>query len=727
MGALVSASLSFDGCFQEQPSTAVQAGGMWLPGQLSHEAHQSKLRSFGFELPQSSYTDLRGYPLGAIAKVGGCSASFVSELGLMVTNHHCIRGLLTALSQEGEDLLKSGYVAQSQEQERPAPGFTGSITLSSVDVTQQMLSAVDPSMDESQRHAALTQKQQELISICQKEHPQFSCNISSFFDDNYYELYTTSPLNDLRLVYVPPEGVGWFGADEDNWRWPRQTGDFAFIRAYGRDGKPLQPQQHLRIASEPLGHSDPVMVAGYPGRTYRYQSGARVRLAEDLTYPYLVERLTAQTSAMKELMGKDPTIETALRARLFSLSNMLIMYRATLEGMARSRYAEERLTRDALLDRWIQASPERSARFGSVVQELESLVGQSIPNYAIDMDAGFLAKRMILLGRARSIVKQAKARAGGATTTDQEVSQFVEEFSRMSNPRINVPGLEQAQIEDTLLRMSKDKPEGEFRVRSILGLGPSDPLQESVIRNKVAAMYQATTLQEIGIAKDLFRRATLEDLTRSEDGIVQAALALDAILERINASKPYDADRQRRLRRLYTKARVDFADSQGRLLAPDANLSLRVSYGNVRGYRPFDQEFFYPPFSTATELLAKHRGEFPFALPQSVIGAIQAKNYGRYADPRIADLPVNFLSTVDSTGGNSGSATLNGKGELVGLLFDGNYEGVISDWQYDPEVVRAIHVDMRFVLWLLDTVMPSHRLLQEMGIAPRHQSVHWQG
>lgn len=727
LGTLISTSLQLDGCFKEEPSPepspTVQYGGMWIPGQLSDPAHQTKLRELGFELPATAYNDLLGYPMGAIANVGGCSGSFVSKTGLIVTNHHCVQGRLPGLSQEGENLLKSGFIAHRQEQERLAPGFSGSILMSSADVTKQILAGVDPLMDESSRWMTVTANSSRLLSTCRSEHPNLSCDLKTYFDENHYELQVSQPLTDLRLVYVPPEGLGWFGGDQDNWRWPRQTSDFAFLRAYGPDGQPWTPPAHLRIAAEPLAPADPVMVAGYPGQTSRYRSGARVKFAQEHRYPYGIGRLTEQIELAKGLIAQDPTLEPRLISWIFSLSNALINYRATLEGFNRSQFADERLMRDAMLDQWIHASPERALRFGSVIEQLAALIALEVPNYRIDLDVNGMAYRTIMLRRALSIIDQAKARAQGAVTQPEQIREFVAKFNQDSNPGYNIPGLDRALLELLMIRLAKVKPEGEPRARAILGLSPSDGLKEDDVRKAVAALYDTTQLDQLASAQALFEGATLDDLSASTDGFVRAALALDPILDEIEAAKPQDERELKRLRRLYTQARVEFAREQQELVAPDANGTLRISYGQVKGYSPLDQNFTYPPFSTSAELLAKHTGEPPFALPEVVVDALKKRDFGRYFDPRIGDLPVNFLSTIDATGGNSGSATINKRGELVGLLFDGNYEGVMSDWQLDPDLARSIHVDLRFVLWTLDTVIPSHRLLREMGIEPRTQSV----
>lgn len=726
-GTLFSAILPLDGCLnKESPPKAkqtVQYGGMWIPGQLRTPIHQEQLRKLGFELPPSAFTDLQSYPLGAVANVGGCSASFVSESGLIVTNHHCVQKLLPDLSQAGENLLESGFIAYRKDQERKAAGFSGSVTLSSTDVTQRIFDQLLPSMNEPERRSRIAANQAALISECQANNPELACSVKSFYNGNRYELQTTQTLSDLRLVYVPPEGLGWFGGDTDNWRWPRHTTDFAFLRAYGPDGRPLKPKQVLRIASKRIAPQDPVMIAGYPGRTFRFDSGAQVKFVEEHFYPYLLDRSIGQIQVLDELISKSPEIEPELKARRFNLSNGRTNLQATLEGLKRSRFSDERLGRDALLEQWIFASPETSARFGSVVKELAELTFQNVQSLSMDQDIQQLAYRTGLLRLALRIVSAARARAAGMPTTAEQVARFREELQSVSGSRAKVPGLEEAEVGFYFVRLSKYQAQGASQVRAMLGLAPSAPLEAKGILKNVDEIYGSTMLKDLELASTLFERAPLEVIRLSKDGVIRAALALDEALDRMDAASPSDPNQIRRLRRLYTQARLEYAQEQNQLLAPDANRSLRISYGKIQGYRSLDQNFFYPPFSTGAELLAKHTGQDPFDLPETVEDALKSGDFGRYLDPRLGDIPVNFLSTTDATGGNSGSATLNGQGELVGLLFDGNYEGVMSDLYLDPELARSIHVDMRFVLWILDSVIPSHRLLKEMGIKPRTQSV----
>lgn len=699
-------------------SGGVERGGMWLPSQLSDPAHQDELSRLGFELPPESYSNLRSLPLGAILRVGGCSGSFVSNAGLILTNHHCVRSFLLEASQNDENLLDNGFIASNRSLERRIPSLVGVITLSSIDVTDTVLGSVNDKMNPMQREEALMKKSMELEQACQAKRPGIGCRVVSFFDRNHFELQESQRIQDLRLVYVPQEGLGWFGGQNDNWRWPRQTADFAFLRAYGPNGQPLQSNQHLRIATKALAPQDPVMVAGYPGRTTRYQSGSQVKFAQDKLYPYLIERFEGHIQALKKVTAQNPALSAVSQSSLFALNNQLTSYKAIVEGLNRSKFADERIALDAQLEQWIQASPERKTRFGSVIADISQAQQSPKQGHIVEQDLQALEQHSILLERAIAIVREARSRAEGTATESWQVEDFKSQLIETSKPTTYARPLDQAATTYLLTRIFNDQPSDRAYARALLGKSTADPLSIADINTFVASSYASTKLEDLAAAAQLYEHSTPEALQKSEDLLIQMALRFVPIHEMIQARDAQGYFELVRRTRLYTKARLEYAQSKGRLSAPDANSTLRISYGQVKGYQAPQSAQNYTAFSTSAELLAKNTGVAPFNLPPQVASALTQRDFGPYSDPRLGDLPINFLADTHLTGGNSGSAVLNAKGELTGLAFDINYEGVLSDWFFDPTLARSIQVDIRFIQWVLDIGAPAHHLLNEMGLKP---------
>jgi hypothetical protein len=702
--------------------------GMWLPRQVP--ALAERLAAMGFEGDARAFADLTGQPMGAIVSLGGCSASFVSPEGLVVTNHHCVTGALQYNATPERNLLVDGYHARTREEELPAgPGSRLYVTTRVHDVTADFEKQMKPGLTDRERHDVVDLWVKKRTADCEKGGSR--CRIASFFGGLEWLEIEQLEIQDVRLVYAPPEGIGNFGGEADNWRWPRHVGDFSFYRAYVRpDGTPgpfaqenvpYRPKRWLPVSPKGASPGDLVFVAGYPGSTERHQTYGEIAETAEWGLPRSIRRAEEQLALADALAAGSAEVAIKVENRRRGLANGLTNNRGTLEGMKRDRILERKKVRQDALLAWIAATPERSRDFGTVVSDLEAL--RADKNRTRERDAVFRALvdgRGSLLAAADTLYQLSLNRPKEDLDREPEhqernwrrTRESLERLQKYLDPTVDRAFLRYVVVEAAAL------PRG-LRIEALdraAGLAAGMPADESgrAIDAFLDRLYAGTKLFDQDFRIGLFEKSTKE-LLATGDTFLELAAALDPLgREILEASKAREGARYRLVPR-YMKALLAEA---GGLAAPDANGTLRVTYGRVQGVDGRDG-LFLKPQTTLAGIPEKHTGEGEFDAPDRLLEAIRERRAGAktpYLDPALGDVPVDFLSTADTTGGNSGSATLNARGELCGLLFDGMYETVASDILYDPVRTRSIHVDSRYVLWVLSEVAGAEELLREMGL-----------
>jgi len=708
-------------------SISAHAGeGMWLPDQLPKIG--AALEAAGLQTPPENFADLTGDPMGAIVSLGGCSASFVSPEGLVVTNHHCSYGTIQFNSTEELNLLEDGFLAAGHDDELAgAPGSRVYVTESFSDVTDRVLAAIPAGADGAARFAAVEDAEKAIIAECEKT-PGHRCKVASFFGGTAYRLYDQLEIRDVRLVYAPPSSIGKYGGDIDNWMWPRHTGDFSFLRAYvGRDGLPAdpspdnipyRPEHWLAIGINGTEAGDFVMVAGFPGRTNRYRLASEVEDAIEWTYPQRVKRRGESLEIIECETAGRPKAALAYAAWISYINNSMKNAQGMEAGFAYSQSVARKRALEAELAAWIAADPDRQALWSDAIDELEEVLTEKRDHRARNQELSSL-KFNQLVSAANTAYRLAREREKPDVQRkpgyqERDMRRIRARMARMA--RSFDAQVDMALLQHTLVGYAA-LPESEHLevLDEWFGLnGESDPA--IAIAKTLHGMYAATALTDSAARMALLDtdRATLE---ASEDPFVELAVAMYETNLTLEAEKEALEGRLMEARPKFIEALLAFQTAHGVEIFPDANSTLRVTYGNTMGYEPRDA-VVYLPFTTAEGLAAKATGEPPFDAPAQMIEAIAAADYGPYASESIGSLPVNFLSDVDTTGGNSGSATLDDQGRLVGLLFDGNWESMISDWDFLPEVTRSIHVDVRYTLWVMDRIDHAWNLLEEMGVEP---------
>ena len=706
-------------CVASAPLAAKE--GMFTPQQLPEIADD--LRATGLELDPEALSDLTGFPMGAIVSLGGCSASFVSPAGLVVTNHHCARGSVQYNSTAENNYLENGFLAKTMGDEVPAaPGSRIYVTTALTDVTDRVRAGTD-ALSPTDRYDTVEQRLKNITAECE-EKAGYRCQVASFYGGAEYTLIERLEVRDVRLVYAPADSVGKYGGDIDNWMWPRHTGDFSFYRAYvapdgsaadyAEENVPYQPEHHLKVSASGLDEGDFVMVAGYPGSTSRYALLAEVENTFGWNYPTFQTLLTEWIGTIEDAAPAGSDARVKYESRLAGLNNYEKNLRGQIDGARRVGLVERRREREAELARWIAADPSR-ANYGTAIAQLSALAQESAQAARTSFWYGN-ATRPQLLGAAQRLYRLSKEREKPNAQResgyqDRDLTFFrqgLQALDRRYDPTVD-------KAEWLLFLNGYIQQPAAERVPTFdkaLGLTPQTTAAD--LPGLLDSYYATTTLGDTETRLALMEAdpATFE---ASDDPFIKLAVALYDYDRGLEDAAEERAGRSLALRPAYMDAITQWQRSEGQLTYPDANSTLRITYGNVMGGSPFDG-MEYLPFTTLEGITQKDTGEEPFNAPQRELDLIEAKDYGKYELDSIDSVPVNFMSDLDVTGGNSGSATLNAKGQLVGLLFDGTFESVNSDWDFDPRTTRSIHVDSRYMLWVMDKVDGADGLIEEMDI-----------
>jgi hypothetical protein len=713
---------------------AVSAGadeGMWMPQQM--QALAQRLKELGFQGDANSFADLTGFPMGAIVSLGGCSASFVSPDGLIVTNNHCVQGALQFNSKPDRNLMVNGYLAQTRADELWAgPGSRVFVTVAVKEVTPEIMDKIDPKATDLERYETIERRVKEQTAAYEKD--GLRCTIAPFFDGLKWYAISQLEIQDVRLVYAPAAGIGNFGGETDNWQWPRHTGDFSFYRAYvASDGKaapyskdniPYKPKHFLKVSPKGASPGELVFVAGYPGRTFRLNTFAEVKDTVAWSLPRAIKRSTDRIDILEKLAQSDK--ETAIRVSTTKrgLNNALTKNKGVLRGMVSGGLLAQKEALEKELAAWIDADSQRRAKYGDVIPALNALDAERAKTRERDALLIELAGGMgSAFGAAQTLYRFSIEKSKPDSERDplfqkrnwSRIREGLERVQRSLDPKAD-----RALMHYTLTDVAQ-LPEGQ-RIEALdnaIGLKPGMNASDAapLIDSFLDKLIDGTSLYKRDFRLGLLDKPTT-DLVATRDSMLVLASELYPLQEEIRKKGKERNGAYYRLGPRYAEALLA---KNGGLIAPDANSTLRVTYGVIKGVEPRDG-LFYLPQTTLQGIVEKATGKGEFNAPKALLKAIHAVRAGKetpYLDPKLHDVPVNFLSTVDTTGGNSGSATLNSQGELVGLLFDGTFDTVASDYLFDKEKTRSIHVDTRYMLWTMTEVDKATNLLEEMGIAGR--------
>ncbi|PMQ09883.1 hypothetical protein JaAD80_25370 [Janthinobacterium sp. AD80] len=685
--------------------------GQWQPHQLPQL--KAELKRVGIDIPAEKLADLSKHPMSAIVSLGGCSASFVSDAGLVVTNHHCAYGAIQRNSTPEHNYITNGFLAKTRAAELPGgPNSLVYVTDKVENVSDRVLKGLTADMTGRARHEAVEKRIKDLIAECETD-KMYRCSVPAFHRGLEYYRIRQMMIRDVRLVYAPSDKIGNFGGDIDNYEWPRHTGDYSFLRAYvGKDGRPADPspdnvpyksKDFLVVSAEGLKAGDGILLAGYPGRTSRYKLPAEIRFARDTAFPLKVAELQADLAVMAEATNGDAASAVRYASVVKSINNVLKKTQGLLDGFARKDIAAIKDVQDADFRAWYAKQPNVSP---TLLAELDAAIASDMA-LSEEEFAWTVATNSDLLKSARTVYRLSQERQKPDAERESGFQQRDLAFIKARLARLEqsyVNKVDQARFEAGLKRYAqlaaKSHPQG------LDALLPAPAA--------VAALYQQTQLADT--AK---RLAWLDKdqaaVAQSDDAFMQLAIKLQPVEMALeDRRKEIDGNLERVIPQ-YMQAVIAWKQSQGKPVYPDANSTLRVTYGTVSPYSPRDG-ITKGPFTTVEGIVEKVTGKAPFEAPQALLDAVKEKRYGQFRDPALGTVPVNFLTSADTTGGNSGSAVMNKRGELIGLNFDSTYESITKDWYFDTAITRAIHLDIRYLLWVMKEVDHADNLLQEMTI-----------
>ena len=688
-----------------------QQGGMWIPSMLKG-MNENEMKSLGMKMSAQDIYDVNQSSLkdAIIHFNGGCTSEIISPKGLLLTNHHCGYGEIQKHSSVENDYLQDGFWAKDLASELPNPGMVATLIVSIHDVTTTVLEGVMQLPSEAEKQKRIQENIARVQATFPKEKWQDN-RIRVFYEGNQYILFVTETFKDVRLVGAPPSSIGKFGSDTDNWVWPRHTGDFAMFRIYaGKDNKPAEyskdnvpytPKHFLPISLDGVAEGDFTMVFGFPGRTQEYLPAVAVEQIVNSLNPAKIAIRDAALKVQDGFMRKDQAIKIQYASKYASVANYWKKWIGESQGLKKSNAVQIKKDFEKEFQNRVTKSG-KSAEYGSLLVNFEKNY-QAIDQYALARDyfVETVLRNTELLSvgfRLYQLEQVYKARGEQAFTdrknnTVKDLEGFYKDFNEKVDEKV---------FEQLMALYTKNSP-----------LLPAD-IKALDIKKTTALVYGKSKLTSYKGAQELLKgdtKTVFKNLNKDAGYQLVKKLA-DNFYNTI--SPKYDEINLEiaALQRTYMKAQLElFPD--GRYF-PDANSTLRVTYGQVKGYSPSDA-VYYEPVTHLEGVLEKYiPGDYEFDVPAKLIELINNKDYGQYAEN--GKMPVCFIATNHTTGGNSGSPAIDANGNLIGLNFDRVWEGTMSDIYYDPAICRNIMVDIRYVLFIVDKFANAKHLIDEMKL-----------
>jgi len=691
--------------------------GMWMP----HQMKDLNLKALGLQMnPDDLYkTDGTGL-MSAVVNLGGGTGEFVSRDGLILTNHHVAFGAIQRASTREKDYIQNGFLALTRAEEIQALGTTADVLLGYDDVTDQILKKVKPGMTYLQIDNAIEKAQKELVAAAEKKGKDLRASVASMYSGNKYYLFQFKRIKDVRLVYAPPQDLGNFGGEVDNWMWPRHTCDFSFLRAYvskdglgadySPDNVPYQPKSVIKISLEGVKEGDFTFVMGNPGRTYRNFALSEVKFEKE-TLIRRVDQYKDIISFLEKAGRGNRDVEIKYASRLKGLYNSMKNYQAKLEDMDKIDLFGRKAASERGFLSWVEQDQARQKRYGDILIRIDEFMKKYVEFSARNDSLSSLTGREgpTLLSQAYLVYRTAEERQ--KPDGDREPS-YQER---------NLPDIKQRiQLAERGYELATDGALFKHQLKKHFSLPDSripaafkelvSRKSEKAVDEYVDRLYGKTILTEPEKRLELLGLKPAE-LAKLQDPLIGLAAELEKEMKSLRQEGKALGRERSELKKIYEEALL--LRSEGKF-APDANGTIRFTYGPVKGYSPRDA-VHYLPLTTLKGVMDKETGEFPFRVPEKLKALYKARDFGPYCDDRLNDVACCFLNTTNVSGGNSGSPTLNARGEQVGIIFDMTYESVIGDYFIIPELQRSISVDIRYVLFITDKFSGAGHIIKEIG------------
>lgn len=686
--------------------SAMADEGMWmLP--LLQKLNAGAMKDLGCRLtPDQIYSVNHSSLKDAIVIFGGgCTGEMISDKGLLVTNHHCGYSSIQQLSSDEHNYLEDGFWAMNSNEEIPVPGLSVTFLVNMSDVTE----AIEGAKSDEERKAV----SEALVKDSEERNPGCDVELTSFYNNNVHYIIVYKVFRDIRFVGAPPASIGKFGGETDNWMWPRHTGDFSMFRVYAgkynepaeysEDNVPYVPKQSLRISLKGINEGDYTMIMGYPGRTQRYQTEAQLNHMMALN-DIAIEARTLRQDIMWKWMEKDPSIRLKYANKYAGSANGWKKWIGEKKAFKDLNIIEKEHDKEARFQKWVDKNKKRHGLYGTAIADIAAGIKA---NEQVDLDVKLLSETLYrtelvnlssayLGGRNRSLKSGADSVTAEAAGLEALKSAFEDYYAPLDKEETAA-----------LLKFYREKA----RPENYPDLGEDFATMD--IDKYVDELFRTTIFTSYDKAKEAIENGGKE--VTLHDPVNTLATALVNVFVKLRGEQNPDAAKSNRAAsKAYTAGLMEW--SKGKAMYPDANFTMRLTYGTVKSYSPKDA-LNYRYYSTIYGVMEKEDpSNYEFIVPNKLKQLYVKRDYGQYA---MADgnLPCCFLTTNDITGGNSGSPVLNADGELIGLAFDGNWESMSSDVMFEPDLQRCICVDIRYVLFLVDKFGGAGYLLQEMNIA----------
>lgn len=687
--------------------------GIWIP-MLLEKYNIDKMQEAGLRLSaEDIYSINQDCLKDALVIFGrGCTGEMISADGLLLTNHHCGYGAIQQHSSVESDYLTNGFWAMSREEELPNEGLTVTYLRYMKDVTIEMEEGITGELDPAEAEHKMKLNMGNLIEGATKE-THYSAIVKPFYYGNAYYMFVYETFNDVRLVGAPPESIGNFGADQDNWMWPRHTGDFSIFRVYadkenkpaGYDpsNQPYQPRKHLEIAAGGIEEGDFTMVMGYPGSTTQYLYSAAVRFMLETSLPLKIGLRTTRLEIMDRYMRADDVVRIQYASKYRRVSNSWKKWQGVILGLTRNHAVEVKLEEEAQFRSWVESDGERTLKYDGLLDEFARLY-KEMEQYEIAMDMMNESVEAIELFKQASRISRMMSQGAPREQIEQQMTSFYKNYHRPVDQEICAAMLEAyfSLMPASFMPACADEINGKYKGNYT---NYTDALYQKSVFNqpekfdKLLNKYSKDAAKAI---KLLEKDPIVATLNQFSELLMGEAVPVYSKLE----------DLLERNYKTYMAALLEM--EQERMLYPDANFTMRFTYGKVDSYKPKDG-VQYRYYTTLSGIMDKEtEGFVDYAVPEKLRELYEAKDYGKYGIN--GTMPVCFIASNHTSGGNSGSPVMDADGRLIGINFDRNWEGTMSDVHYDPSLCRNITVDIRYVLFIIDKFAGAEYLLNEMDI-----------
>ena len=666
--------------------------GMWLPALISQRI--ADMQAKGFKLSAEDIYSVNQASLkdAVVLFGGGCTGEIVSDEGLLLTNHHCGYGYIQRHSSVEHDYLKDGFWAMDRSQELPNRGLSVSFLQRMEDVTSKVLSGYDPSMSEKQRDSVVRVNSAELVKAAMSEGKGMRASVEALYYGNQYFLFVYKIYRDVRLVGAPPSSIGKFGGDTDNWMWPRHTGDFSIFRIYAdknnepadysEDNVPYKPKRFFKISRKGVKEGDFTFVYGCPGSTKEYVMSEEVKYTAEVSDPEKIALRTQRLDIQKKYMSQSQAVRIQYSSKNAGISNAWKKWQGEVKGIRKMKTVAAKQDFERRFNKWAEGT-----EYEGLVSKIGDLYAVRNPYYRASEYYSETVRAIEILNFASGVVATLERGASPAGNAES----FFKDYYQPIDEEIFVAMME------AFDQKMEDRFKPEYFKEKLAAYGSVKAWKDDLFKNTVftdKAKVAALT------------KADLEAVYKDPAYELQKAFAtwfatnITPVVSKANADI-------RLAYRDYMRAQMAFEPQKA--FYPDANLTLRVAYGNVAGYHPADG-MYYSPVSTLKGIIEKDNPEiFDYNIPQ-VLRDI-------YAEGGHDDQPVCFIATNHTSGGNSGSPVINADGNLIGINFDRVWEGTMSDIAFDPEVCRNISIDIRYLLFVVDKIGHASYLFNEMSFA----------